>query len=117
LPPRFPLASVRTGGWRKPKLKPRSSTSSSSSARTNNPNCASNTYYLVNNYNLGYKADGTLSNPTNDPTLFALPPQPPSLPTIADALTTKGVPGNITPADGALMAAPPPPIIAAFVIR
>jgi phospholipase C len=63
------------------------------------PNCAANTYYLVNNYNLGYKADGTLSNPTNDPTLFTLPPQPPSLPVAA------------------LMAAPPPPIIAAFVIR
>jgi acid phosphatase len=55
------------------------------------PNCAANTYYLVNNYNLGYKANGTLSNPTNDPTLFTLPPQPPSLPTIADALTKKGV--------------------------
>src|SRR5215472_2171903 len=41
------------------------------------PNCAANTYYLVNNYNLGYKANGTLSNPTNDPTLFTLPPQPP----------------------------------------
>src|SRR5262249_21326894 len=40
---------------------------------------------------LGYKANGTLSNPTNDPTLFTLPPQPPSLSTIADALTTKGV--------------------------
>ena len=55
------------------------------------PNCATNTYYLVNNYNLGYKADGTLSNPTNDPTKFTLPPQPASLPTIADALSAKGV--------------------------
>jgi phospholipase C len=55
------------------------------------PNCAENTYYLVNNYNLGYNANGTLSNPTNDPTLFTLPPQPASVPTIADALTTKGV--------------------------
>ena len=36
-------------------------------------NCAASAYYLVNNYNLGYKADGTLSNPTNDPTLFTLP--------------------------------------------
>jgi phospholipase C len=47
-----------------------------------NPNCAPDTYYLVNNYNLGYKANGTLSNPTNDPTLFTLPPQPTSLPTL-----------------------------------
>jgi len=31
-------------------------------------NCAANAYYLVNNYNLGYKADGTLSNPGHDPT-------------------------------------------------
>jgi phospholipase C len=55
------------------------------------PNCAQSTYYLVNNYNLGYKANGALANPTNDPTQFTLPPQPPSLPTIADALTQKGV--------------------------
>jgi acid phosphatase len=55
------------------------------------PNCAPGTYYLVNNYNLSYKADGSLSNPTNDPTKFTLPPQPPSLPTIADALTAKNV--------------------------
>jgi acid phosphatase len=56
-----------------------------------NANCAPNTYYLVNNYNLGYKADGTLADPTNDPTKFTLPPQPASLPTIADTLTAKGV--------------------------
>src|SRR5262249_20865666 len=56
-----------------------------------NHNCAPNTYYLVNNYNLGYKADGTPANPTNDPTKFTLPPQPASLPTIADALSTRGV--------------------------
>jgi phospholipase C len=31
------------------------------------PNCAPNTFYLVNNYNLGYKADGTLANPICDP--------------------------------------------------
>ncbi len=55
------------------------------------PNCAPSTYYLVNNHNLGYKADGTLANPTNDPTKFTLPPQPVSLPTIADALSAKGV--------------------------
>jgi acid phosphatase len=54
-------------------------------------NCAANAYYLVNNYNLGYKADGTLA--PADPTqgFFTLPPQPPTLPTIADALTAKGV--------------------------
>src|SRR5215471_3566279 len=54
-------------------------------------NCAPNTYYLVNNYNLGYMADGTLR--PNDPTqgFFTLPPQPPTLPTIADALTAKGL--------------------------
>jgi len=56
-----------------------------------NPNCAPNTYYLVNNYNLGYKANGDLSNPSNDPTKFTLPPQPASLRTIADALSDKGV--------------------------
>lgn len=55
------------------------------------PNCASNTHYLVNNYNLGYRADGTLSNPALDPTKFTLPPQPATLPTIADALSAKGV--------------------------
>src|SRR5215831_18072730 len=55
------------------------------------PNCAASTYYLVNNYNLGYKANGDLANPTNDPTKFTLPPQPPSLPTIADALSAKAV--------------------------
>jgi len=55
------------------------------------PNCAPNTYYLVNNYNLGYTANGDLANSSNDPTKFALPPQPPSLPTIADALSAKGV--------------------------
>jgi phospholipase C len=55
------------------------------------PNCAASTYYLVNNYNLGYKPDGTLSNPSNDPTKFTMPPQPVGLPTIADALSAKGV--------------------------
>jgi acid phosphatase len=55
------------------------------------PNCTGNTYYLVNNYNLGYKADGTLA--PSDPTqgFFTLPPQPPTLPTIADGLAAKGV--------------------------
>ena len=55
------------------------------------PNCAANTYYLVNNYNLGYTADGMLANPSNDPTKFTLPPQPTTLPTIAGALSAKGV--------------------------
>jgi acid phosphatase len=53
------------------------------------PNCVPGTYYLVNNYNLGYKADGTPADLS--PTSFTLPPQPPILPTIADALTAKGV--------------------------
>jgi phospholipase C len=61
------------------------------SLNVKNPNCATGAYYLVNNYNLGYKPDGTLSNPTNDPTLFTLPPQPSSLPNIGDALSAKGV--------------------------
>src|SRR5215472_12746406 len=54
-----------------------------------NPNCAKDHYYLVNNYNLGYKADGTPANLS--PTNFTLPPQPASLPTIADALSQKGI--------------------------
>jgi phospholipase C len=61
------------------------------SLNVKNPNCATGAYYLVNNYNLGYKPDGTLSNPTNDPTLFTLLPQPSSLPNIGDALSAKGV--------------------------
>ena len=32
-----------------------------------------------------------MPNPTNDPTKFTLPPQPLTLPTIADALTANGV--------------------------
>ena len=53
------------------------------------PNCANNTYYLVNNYNLGYRPDGTLR--PSDPTQGFFRPQPPTLPTIADALSAKGV--------------------------
>lgn len=53
----------------------------------NNGNCAPNTYYLVNNYSLGYKADGT-PQPLG-PGNFTLPPQ--RIPTIADALSAKGV--------------------------
>jgi acid phosphatase len=54
-----------------------------------NPNCAPSTYYLVNNYNLGYKADGTPADLS--PSSFTLPPQPPTLPTIADLLAASGV--------------------------
>jgi acid phosphatase len=55
-------------------------------------NCAPSTYYLVNNYNLGYRPDGAPA--PSDPTqgFFTLPPQPPTLPTIADVLAAKGVP-------------------------
>jgi phospholipase C len=80
------------------------------------PNCATNAYYLVNNYSLGYKPDGTLRNPTNDPTLFTLPPQPSSLPTIGDALSTKGVAWKYY-SGGRGDGTSPPPIIAAFAIR
>jgi acid phosphatase len=50
-------------------------------------NCAPNTYYLVNNYGPGFNPDGT-TKPI-DAAHFTLPPQ--TLPTIADALTDKGV--------------------------
>lgn len=53
----------------------------------NDGNCAPNTYYLVNNYGLGYKADGT-PKPLS-PASFTLPPQ--TIPTIADALHAKGI--------------------------
>jgi phospholipase C len=57
-----------------------------------NPNCAANTYYLVNNYNLAYLADGTLRPVSQaDASWFTLPPQPASLRTIADALSTGNV--------------------------
>lgn len=56
------------------------------------PNCAPNTYYLVNNYNLAYLPDGTLRPIIpNTGSVFTLPPRPTTFPTIADALTTKGV--------------------------
>jgi phospholipase C len=57
-----------------------------------NPNCAPGHYYLVNNYNLGYKANGTL-NTDNTPASpsFTLPPLPGTLPTIADALSANNV--------------------------
>ncbi|MEO8628977.1 MAG: alkaline phosphatase family protein [Betaproteobacteria bacterium] len=53
------------------------------------PKCAPGHYYLVNNYGLGYKPDGTPVDRTASP--FTLPPQPATLPTIADALAAKGV--------------------------
>jgi phospholipase C len=53
----------------------------------NGGNCAANTYYLVNNYGLGYKFDGTVKPIAAN--TFTLPPQ--VIPTIADALSTKGI--------------------------
>ena len=53
------------------------------------PKCESNHYYLVNNYTLGYQADGTPVDRSARP--FTLPPLPASLPNIADALTAAGV--------------------------
>lgn len=52
-------------------------------------NCADGHYYLVNNYNLGYTANGVLVDRNAKP--FTLPPQPATLPTIADALANAGV--------------------------
>ncbi len=52
-------------------------------------NCADGHYYLVNNYNLGYTANGTPVDLNAKP--FTLPPQPSTLPTIADALSNAGV--------------------------
>lgn len=56
------------------------------------PNCAANTYYLLNNYNLAYLPDGKLQpiDPQGS-SWFTLPPQPASLPTIADALSAKNI--------------------------
>ncbi len=45
----------------------------------NNGNCASGAYYLLNNYNPGYNADGTVNHAP-----FTVPPS--SVPTIADDL-------------------------------
>lgn len=50
-------------------------------------NCAPGTYYLVNNYGLGYTFDGNV-RPLG-PTQFTLPPQ--TIPTIADKLSAKHV--------------------------
>jgi phospholipase C len=56
-----------------------------------NPNCASNHYYLLNNYNPGYFGDGsnafTDNNDANTP--FTIPPS--NLRSIGDALNDKGV--------------------------
>lgn len=53
----------------------------------NHGNCAPSTFYLLNNYGLGYTADGTAKPLGADQ--FTLPPQ--TIPTIADALSAKGV--------------------------
>ena len=52
-----------------------------------NGNCAPDSYYLVNNYGLGYKFDGTAKSITA--TNFTLPPQ--TIPTIAESLSAKNV--------------------------
>jgi phospholipase C len=57
-----------------------------------NPNCEAGHYYILNNYNPPYFADGTnayadIANPQN--TVFTVPPS--SLRTIGDALWTKNV--------------------------
>jgi phospholipase C len=56
-----------------------------------NPNCASNHYYLLNNYNPGYFGDGsnayTDNNNANTP--FTIPPS--NLRSVGDALNDKGI--------------------------
>ncbi len=52
-----------------------------------NPNCEAGHYYLLNNYNPGYNADGTPVNPATSP--FTIPPT--SVRSIGDALLDKGV--------------------------
>ncbi|MDP9154845.1 MAG: alkaline phosphatase family protein [Pseudomonadota bacterium] len=49
------------------------------------PNCAANTYYLLNNYNPGYNGDGSV----NTSSAFTIPPSP--VRTIADSLLAKNV--------------------------
>ncbi len=51
-------------------------------------NCEPGHYYLVNNYGLGFTANGT-PKPFGAPGEFTLPPQ--TVPTIAEALSAKGV--------------------------
>ncbi|WP_233804715.1 alkaline phosphatase family protein [Paraburkholderia sp. HP33-1] len=48
------------------------------------PNCAADTYYLLNNYNPGYNGDGTVNTST-----FTIPPSP--VRTIAETLLTRGI--------------------------
>jgi phospholipase C len=50
-------------------------------------NCAPGAYYLLNNYNPGYLADGTPA--PLGPTQFTVPPQ--RFPTIGDALAARGI--------------------------
>ena len=52
-----------------------------------NANCAPNTYYLVNNYNMYWNADGSTNALGSNK--FVLPPQ--TNPTIADKLTATGI--------------------------
>ena len=49
------------------------------------PNCAANTYYLLNNYNPGYNGNGTV----NTSSAFTIPPSP--VRTIADSLLAKNI--------------------------
>ncbi|SIT43835.1 Phosphoesterase [Paraburkholderia ribeironis] len=49
------------------------------------PNCAANTYYLLNNYNPGYNGDGSV----NTSSAFTIPPSP--VRTIADSLLAKNI--------------------------
>lgn len=53
----------------------------------NDGNCTADSYYLVNNYNLGYNYAGVPA--PLGPTHFILPPQ--TIPTIADALSARNV--------------------------
>ncbi|TKC85996.1 alkaline phosphatase family protein [Trinickia terrae] len=49
-----------------------------------NPNCAPNTYYLLNNYNPGYNGDGSVNT-----SAFTIPPSP--VKTIADTLLKSSI--------------------------
>jgi len=53
----------------------------------NRGDCAPGTYYLLNNYNPGYLADGTPA--PLGPQQFTVPPQ--SFPTIGDSLSARGI--------------------------
>jgi phospholipase C len=58
-----------------------------------NPNCDAGHYYLVNNYNPAYNADGSSAGfppPGGTSTIYKLPPQ--VLPTIADSLSADNIP-------------------------